>query len=520
MDNQPSTSFAAGLGGVCRIVAGLIAFAAFYAAANRFQLVNTVLYRAAADDWENALWNFGVLAIQAFALLAAIMFLPRRWFLVAASIALVSITLNIGFGQAAGAPLDAAELGWMLGEIRQAGAAAGEFAGALVKTAAQVVAAAALLAISRTLLARPATRRSLPVLALVILPSLLINYPQAAERNTYTFLARLVLAEPPPERAAVKLVPDTADAPLHIVWIMDESIAAEPFKRLILPALSGMGVTDFGTAASMGFCSAPSNVALRSGVDVRGAGPQMDLRTTPSVWGYARRSGYRTIMLDGQVNGSPQNLLLGPELALIDEYRGVAGDLDTDDVIAAMLNKQMHSAEKTFTYALLRGVHFQYQSHYPAGAIPAQSSKRDHYEAALRYSKRDFFDILLDGVDRSKVAVAYLSDHGQNLAEGQLAHCSSDPVKDEFRIPLIAFLPDTLRAKYAASPAGGRSSSQLFPATLAWMGYDAGLVAKRYDNDLDRPTARYVWFGRSVTPLSTGDPIEVTAGQSFPGKGR
>ncbi len=502
------------------MIVGLIAFAGFYAVANRFQLVNAVLYRAAADDWVNAGWNFAILAAQAAALLGAIVFLPKRWFGAVLSLIMLSIIPNLGFGQTIGGLLGAPELGWMFAEARQAGHAAGEFTRPLVLVAVQLIIAAALLLAARKLLAIPARGNALIGTGLLIIPSLLISYPLGAERNAYSYLIGLAFAEAPPARGNVALVPQTESAPSHIVWLVDESVAYEPFQRLMMPKLLDAGATDFGPAASMGHCSAPANVALRSGVDVRNVSPVTDLRATPSIWAYARKAGYRTSLIDGQTTGAPQNLLLKPELALIDDYQGVAGDLDTDDRIAEMLNARLKSGEKSFNYALLRGVHFQYRDHYPKGAIPSGSPKQLQYETALEYSKRDFFERLLDGVDRNKVAILYLSDHGQNLEGGMLAHCSSDPSADEFRIPLLAFLPEGLRAGYADRASGERSASQLFPATLGWMGYDHSVVTQAYDNDLDQRTARYVWFGRNVIPMTRGDTIEVSAGNTFPGSGK
>ena len=77
--------------------------------------------------------------------------------------------------------------------------------------------------------------------------------------------------------------------------------------------------------------------------------------------------------------------------------------------------------------------------------------------------------------------------------------------------------PAAETARYAKGAPGGRSASQIFPATLGWMGYDRASVAARYDRDLDGPTARYVWFGRNVIPVRDGDAIGVSAGPDFPG---
>jgi len=192
-----------------------------------------------------------------------------------------------------------------------------------------------------------------------------------------------------------------------------------------------------------------------------------------------------------------------------------AAGIDTDRHIAALLNKRMKSGAPSFTYALLRGVHFQYTSHYPEGLLPPGSSTRRQYAAALTYSKRGFFEMLLDGVKRSEVAVIYTSDHGQDFANTLLPHCGHNPGAEEFRIPLLAFLPARLARRYARAPASGHAASQIFPATLIWMGYDAKAVQQAYDNDLTQATARRVWFGRKVVPLYPGDVSDVRKTPAF-----
>jgi hypothetical protein len=507
-------------------LAGLAVFAGGFAIANRFQLVHGVLYRWAAHDPGHAASNFALLAVQAAALLAAIVLLGRRWFSVVMTLALVSILVNLGYGQTVNDTMDAGKLAWMAGESRQAGNAAGQFAGPLLFAGAQAAVAIALFVVARLLL-----RKSLgqpPVrfggalgLALLLAPSLLAVplgvEANAAERNLYSLGLAIAEADPPPPRPPVVLTPQTADTPQHIVWLVDESVAYGEFERLIAPKLARYRPVDFGMTASMANCSAPSNLALRSGVDVRHAGPHTDLRRTPSIWGYAKRAGYRTELIDGQTTGASQNLLLPPELALIDRVKSMAGGIDTDVRIADELNRQLRGPDRTFTYVVLRGVHFQYKDHFPPGLIPADSPKIVQYRSALGYSKGRFFDRLLANVDRSQVAIVYMSDHGQNLAEGKLPHCSPERVPDEFRIPLLAFLPDAVRARYTAASRRGHSASQVFPTLLEWMGYDATTVQQRYDNDLTAAPAGYVRFGRDVVPLKAGGTADVTVSERFPG---
>jgi hypothetical protein len=500
-------------------------FAAGFAVANRFQLTHGVLYRLAANDTANAAGNFLLLAVQALALLAAIALLGRKLFAAAMALAFVSILVNLGYGQTLGDVISPGTVAWMGAETRQVGNVLGEFAGPIAFAAVQAVVAVALFVAARMVLKRGAWVGSgwlttAGGMAALLAPSLLgalLGIPaSAAERNYYSLAIEVLAAEPPPPRAPVELMPDTREAPRHIVWLVDESVAYDPFRQIVAPDLAAIAHVDFGMAASLGHCSAPSNLALRSGVDVRKAGPRLDLRRTPSIWGYARKAGYRTVLIDGQTTGAPQNLLLPPEQALIDEMVPAAGSLDTDRRIAARLNRQLRGTERTFTYAVLRGVHFQYGDHYPAGLIPADSPTLLRYETALEYSKRGFFGRLLEGVDREDVAIVYTSDHGQNLAEGAIPHCSPSPVPAELHVPLLAFLPERLAAPYANAPHAGHAASQVFPATLIWMGYDPRTVQDRYDNDLARAPARYVRFDRDVVPLRSGGTIGVVIAAAIP----
>lgn len=513
--------------GLWRLAGAILLFALGYGIANRFQLIHGVAYRFAAGDVEGAAVATLFLGFQAAVLMAALFLFSSRWAIALLALAGASILVNIGYTQIIPELVDAGSLAWMIAEVRQAGNAAGEFGGDFLWIGVQVAAAIALFAAARRLArgaaAMPWSRGiAAALLVLLVAPGPIYRHaavwPEGAERSLYGLGWDIASAPAPPPRAASALTPDpAAAAPRHILWVIDESVAEAPFRRLIAPTLAAVPHRDFGIAAALAHCSAPAQVALRSGVDVRRVSDRTDLRATPSIWAYAKAAGYRTTLIDGQTSGAPQNLMLPPERALIDDYRPMVGGIDTDLKIADALNAQMKSGGKSFSYAVLRGVHFQYRDHYPKGAIPANSPVARQYDTALRWSKRDFFARLLGGVDREAVAIVYTADHGQNLAPGTLPHCSREAVADEFRVPLLAFLPDALDARYATAPRAGHSASQIFPATLIWMGYDDAAVAALYDRDLTHPTARYIWFGRAVIPIGRGDRIDVMAGPDFPG---
>lgn len=514
---------------IARLLAGLALFSSAYALINQRLLIEAILYRAAAYDYDNAAVAAACLAAQASLLLLATTLLPRKWFTACMILVALSAGINMIYGQIVGDVLDLQKTGWLFTEARQAGGAANEFAALLGLALGKMVLAIILLISARRILRgilKPLMNNrfsgrisAAAIITLLLSPSLIWPvlglYPLAAERNVYSFAATILTADPPPQRAAVAALPQKNADVKKIIWLVDESVSHDGFTQIIAPEITHLDPVDFGETASMGHCSTPSNVALRSGVNVRNIRNTTDLRRTASIWRYAAKAGYATMMIDGQVSGAPQNLLLPPERALIENYKSAANGIKTDLEIAHSLNTSLKTDGKQFVYAILRGVHFQYRDHYPAGTLPEGSSTQAQYEAAIAYSKAGFFEALLDGVNRSEVAIFYTSDHGQNIVDGVTPHCSGSPVPAEFAVPLIAFLPLDIQANYQTDP-GRRSHSQLFPTTLSLMGYDTGYASKRYDNILTVPTARYVWFGRGVVPVKEGGTIDVESADRFP----
>ena len=266
-----------------------------------------MLYRWAASDHARAADNFVFLALQAVALLGGD--LPARAALVRAGdgAGVRLILVNLGYGQTVNDAIDTGKLAWMAGKSRQAGHAAAQFTKPLLFAGAQAAAAIALFVLARLLLRKGFGTRSIRFggsgLALLLAPSLLVVpfglQANAAERNLYS----LGIQSPTPtrrRRARRWRSCRTPPARRATSWLVDESVAYAEFERLIAPRLAPYRPVDFGESASLANCSAPSNLALRSGVDVRDAGPHTDLRKMPSIWGYARKAGYRTELIDGQ----------------------------------------------------------------------------------------------------------------------------------------------------------------------------------------------------------------------------
>lgn len=498
-----------------------------YLLINEQILVQSILYRAAASDYRSAVIAFSVMALQATALLIGLIFLSNRLFWLVLILTGISAATNLIFSQILNDILDLPRFDWLLTEARHAQNAAGQFLLPAVFGLAKTLLALGLFVACRKLFraclrqhtrSLSSARVNVSAIFLTVLPSFALGFglglpgPVAAERNIYNFIIEKLTTPPPPQRRAVNLpAPNIGSSVEKIIWIIDESVAYDAFAKLIKPDLSSFAHIDFGKAAAMANCSAPAHVALRSGVDVLNVNAETDLRTTPSIWSYARKAGYKTILIDGQVSGPPQNLLLPPEANKVDEFQPLASGMQTDLKIAQNLNARLKTGGREFIYVILRGVHFQYSDHYPAGSYPAGQNLSQQYAAAITYSKQWFFATLMDGVDREKAAIVYTSDHGQNVKMGVIPHCSTAPEKAEFAIPLLAFLPTAISAEFPARPRAHRSASQIFPSTLAWMGYDKTMVTSTYDNILNQPTKKHIWFGRAVIPLRPGDRINVSS---------
>lgn len=469
------------------------------------------------------------LALQALGCLAIIWASGRWGWRILFHFLMISAAFNIGYGLVMDDAFSRPTFFWVVEEIRQSSSAAGQFSLDFILTTVLVIGLAALLAAVRRLRCAMmdgsdavARRYWIAAWALFLLPSLLVRLlplaPIGAERNLFEYFADWLVAPPPPARQPVTLPlrsPQAeahlglGDKPLHILWIIDESVAASAFQSLYGAKLQQYGALDYGAAQSMANCSAPSHVALRSGVDVRAASAAMDLRATPSIWGYAKAAGYRTYMLDGQHDGAPQNFLYAPEAALIDDYRSVQAGVDTDRALARRLNLELKSAQPSFGYVLLRGVHFPYAANVPEGLLSPNMSNLAQYHAGLAYSKYQFFETLLQGIDRQKVAIIYTADHGQNLARPDLPHCSKYPAAAEYEVPFVTFLPEAIRGRYIHHLKAGRSASQIFPATLIWMGFERTAVEQSYDFDLNRSSARPLRFGRAIIPVAPDAAVDV-----------
>jgi lipid A ethanolaminephosphotransferase len=296
-----------------------------------------------------------------------------------------------------------------------------------------------------------------------------------------------------------------------IVFLVDESIRADyldftagnPFTP-DLPALKANFV-NFGPAASGGNCSHYSNVILRSGA--RRDDLIDSVNTSPFLWTYAKKAGYRTVFIDAQGAivkdpGRLTNFMTMAEVRDIDRYVSLdyvtpeQGDFELLRIIA----EELKGDRPVFIYANKNGAHFPYDAAYPAkeakfGPTMTEAGIDDtvhrfaSYRNAIAWSVDRFFTRLFSDVDLSDAAIVYTSDHGQAIALGKLTHCTvENPDPREGLVPLLAYASDPgLRARLEAGAQAGQGRASHFtiaPALIEMMGYAASDVASYYKESL------------------------------------
>ena len=508
----------------------LIAFAATvflfaYGLINYRLIVSRIIYRFVAGDIAGALTNFLSFAFQGLLLLFVLAVLPHRAIVIVLLLVSLSAVINVTYSQFFTKSIELSDFSWLLVESRQVGSAIQEFWPVFATAFARVALAISLFywvsySLRRAYVFSDAGRgahrfRWIASLMLFLLLEPLLGHVlrfRDVTLNAYGLLVRN-FASTYPERSPVLVKPVAETKVQKILWLIDESVNSTGFQSILRPELvSRPDTTIFDDVISMANCSAQSNATLRWGVNVLTVSRTSDLRKTPTIWAYAKAAGYRTSLIDGQVNGAPQNMVWPPERKLIDEYIPALAGIDTDRHIASRINRLLRVNGKEFVIVVLRGAHYQYESNYPSDEAPEHPTIEARYLKAIEYSKRLFFRTAFDGTDSSSYAVFYTSDHGQVLKAGRVPHCNEDPHEDEFLVPLsLSLRPLDARSILGPMLSGRRSHSQIFPTSLYLMGYESEYAERSYDNTLEKPSRKLVKFGRTVYPSNENGEIEVSA---------
>jgi len=329
-------------------------------------------------------------------------------------------------------------------------------------------------------------------------------------------------------RQPVKLPFASRPLSRKIVLIVDESIAGQyldinspdgvptPLSR----TWPGIGIYNYGLAASITNCSVGTNVTLRHG------GTREDYQrinaTMPPIWAYARKAGLQTVYIDAQrTGGALQNLMDADERRQIDRF--VQFDnvpVEQRDMAAAnALIRELADPAPKFILVNKVGGHFPVHDKYPdaymtyrpalprggmvgisdtgsregfAGSAEDWRRYRNAYRNTLLWNVGAFFERLLTRADLARTTLIYTSDHGQNLHErgnpGTFTHCSADPAPEEGVVPLLVVEGAKASGidwrQNLASDRNRSSHYEIFPTLLTLMGYDPVAAGKVYGQPL------------------------------------
>jgi glucan phosphoethanolaminetransferase (alkaline phosphatase superfamily) len=241
------------------------------------------------------------------------------------------------------------------------------------------------------------------------------------------------------------------------------------------------------------------------------------IRGSPSIWQYAKRAGFRTVLLDPFRDRTTYLDL--DEWPWIDAYFTFTGipTYEREGALAEKLSSLLRERTPSFIYVNKFGVHFPYELSFPpefskfATANSSATLKRklaslvryaglgstnrdeliDSYNNGIVWGVDGFFKKLLPAVDLRNTLLLYTSDHGQNLFEGGggITHCSIENIHPgEARVPLFALTElgsweDRLR-KAAESGFNRATHFEIFPTLLMALGYDGSWVSNRYGPSL------------------------------------
>jgi glucan phosphoethanolaminetransferase (alkaline phosphatase superfamily) len=445
-----------------------------------------------------------------FVVFFALVALANRWVLLfLAPFFLVSLVTNYAYIVLGKRMLSLDVMEWMPHELAQSRNAWSEFHAEIIMATVEAVALLGIFVAIRLAIRRHRSfsgsafsRRSAQVLAtgaffLFSAAAVFFQPPNTmAETNLYVF-GLPALFSTTPDLRSVSVAPARPPLVEKIILVVDESVTHAIYDKVIAPAVVHLPALDFGEAASTANCSAASNALLRWGLEKdRLTQADYDPRTNPTIWGYARTAGFRTVLIDGQSNGAMHNYLSTKEVALIDEFVPAFSGRDTDHKIAAMLNDRLARPGREFIYVVKHGTHFPYEMNYPAGAAPDDAPRPVKYAAAVSYSSRGFFDRLARDLELSGVLLIYTSDHGQDLVD-RSTHCNPNPRDAEYSVPLIV----VTRARALHELLGQDKSMHsrashlnIFPTLLYSMGYAREWLEATYGPTLAGPPAPYITY--------------------------
>lgn len=332
------------------------------------------------------------------------------------------------------------------------------------------------------------------------------------------------LADKPPIPLPVRIQRNSSNI-RNIILVVDESVRADVFREQFGSEMSHFGAIELKNSWAASPCSGASNALLRWGVNPRKQYDQTtDLRTQPTLFGYAASANYRSHFFDAQSMGGVQNFMSTSEKSLINNFQAMSKGIDSDQLMAQAGNQELKKTGQNFIYMVKMGAHFPYGKNLPESYDLKNMSEHEKYVASVAYANKTFFAKLLDGIDRSSLLLIYTSDHGQNFKNGYQPHCNPKPLSDELIIPLWIIsnnylTPITLKTEFYSDKKivePIHSSLQIFPTLITAMGYNKEQVESEYYLSLDS-NSEAAWLLRfPYIPISArkAGPVRFTDAQN------
>ncbi len=298
----------------------------------------------------------------------------------------------------------------------------------------------------------------------------------------------------------------------NILWIIDESITGSylsinGYEKDTTPYLTSLlkttnKATNFGIVNSVSNCSSPSNLYLRLGLNPR---LNLDFKqaklTFPTIYQYAKRAGYETWLFDSQAaKDTLQNGMSIYDIKAVDHFYTLERTVlprKRDDIFVEDVSKllQTNKSKKKFIVMVKFGAHFPYLLSYdnqntffkPAmevtyGGMTMENKEKliNTYMNSIRNNTDMYLENVLNKIDLTDTVIFYTSDHGQNILESDnvTTHCNKETiVKNEVTVPLLVFSQNA-KKQFSLNPAKKYSQIQIFPTTLALMGYSDSIISK------------------------------------------
>lgn len=327
-----------------------------------------------------------------------------------------------------------------------------------------------------------------------------------------------------PKRDVVSSDPESTPKMRNLVYLVDESINPDYLYESKGKLLKGFAdniskISNYGVAVSGSNCSARSNAILRLGA-TRDNLIEM-IRTSPTIWQYAKKAGFRTVFIDAQdsskVATKPndfQNYMTNAEAAYIDKFYKIK-NIDAPELdfkLLEILKAELDNNSPTFVYANKNGAHFPYHNNYPeseaiyqpvAGVTTSKgiggladlyedsgmTGVLNSYRNSLYWTVDKFFRKLFNEINLDDTVVIYTSDHGQYFEQHSTTHCTSGDgaPATEGLVPLM-LMTNKSELKSVFNSAAIANYNQvdqfsIFPTLLDLMGYSEK-TKKAYGTDL------------------------------------